>query len=435
MRMRVVLSPRRSASCDRRRPRRTARPPAASNARNHAERLHAADYNLFTAMTVLENRRRPSRACSLSARRARRAPRRCRRSRSCSADGRVTVGGDVSASFGSDDPGFFNYTDYEHSALRHAAHRRDRRGEGRRRTSRCSARSAPRTSTPSQPVRALPAHPAVDDARLRHPGRPRAADLRRLRAAHLRHRQPADRLSARLSVPHVAAARRAAGERRRTAAECAAAAGCASYSIGNPTPDQRRAAGQRVPLGHGRAGARDSRHRRARPAAVTPARVSNPLFTDDNDGRQLAGRVELRPLAGLILGASLARAAVRRPTPAARGAVGDGHDGEFTQTAWGGDVEYSRDYYLRARSKRSSASWRAADGARAGRSTRAARRALATSLEGRYKLRPGLYVAGADRSSRLQRDRPATLGTRHVGRAGDARRDRRRLFASSAICC
>ncbi len=32
--------------------------------------------------------------------------------------GRVTVGGDVSASFGSEDPGFFNYTDYEHSALR-----------------------------------------------------------------------------------------------------------------------------------------------------------------------------------------------------------------------------------------------------------------------------------------------------------------------------
>src|SRR5438552_8557433 len=34
------------------------------------------------------------------------------------ADGRVTVGADVSATFGSRDPGFFNYTDYEHSALR-----------------------------------------------------------------------------------------------------------------------------------------------------------------------------------------------------------------------------------------------------------------------------------------------------------------------------
>src|ERR1051326_6707948 len=39
------------------------------------------------------------------------------------ADGHVTIGGDVSASYGSDDgskerPGFFNFTDYEHSALR-----------------------------------------------------------------------------------------------------------------------------------------------------------------------------------------------------------------------------------------------------------------------------------------------------------------------------
>src|SRR5262245_22171224 len=34
------------------------------------------------------------------------------------ADGRVTVGGDISASVGFEDPGFFNYTDYEHSALR-----------------------------------------------------------------------------------------------------------------------------------------------------------------------------------------------------------------------------------------------------------------------------------------------------------------------------
>ena len=34
------------------------------------------------------------------------------------AGGRVTVSGDVSAGYGSADPGFFNYTDYAHSALR-----------------------------------------------------------------------------------------------------------------------------------------------------------------------------------------------------------------------------------------------------------------------------------------------------------------------------
>ena len=34
------------------------------------------------------------------------------------AEGRVTLGGDVSVSVGSEDTGFFDYTDYEHSALR-----------------------------------------------------------------------------------------------------------------------------------------------------------------------------------------------------------------------------------------------------------------------------------------------------------------------------
>src|SRR5689334_7186144 len=34
------------------------------------------------------------------------------------AGGSVTLGADVSASFGGSDPGFFNYTDYDHSALR-----------------------------------------------------------------------------------------------------------------------------------------------------------------------------------------------------------------------------------------------------------------------------------------------------------------------------
>ena len=34
------------------------------------------------------------------------------------ANGRVTVSGDATVGFGSEDPGFFNYTDYEHSALR-----------------------------------------------------------------------------------------------------------------------------------------------------------------------------------------------------------------------------------------------------------------------------------------------------------------------------
>src|SRR6185295_16843814 len=73
--------------------------------------------------------------------------------------------------------------------------------------------------------------------------------------------------------------------------------------------------------------------------------VSNPLFNDDNGGRQLAGRVELRPTAGLIVGTSIARGPFVTEA-ASRIAAGEGHDGEFTQTAWGGDVEFSHAYYL-----------------------------------------------------------------------------------------
>jgi hypothetical protein len=124
-------------------------------------------------------------------------------------------------------------------------------------------------------------------------------------------------------------------------------------------------------------------------AAVTAGTVANPLFTDDNGGKQVAGRLAFRPAAGLVVGASGARGPFVTRT-AARGAVGDGHDNEFTQTAWGGDIEYSRNYYL-VRFETIVSDWRLP----------AARapfidlplRAVSTSLEGRYKIRPGLYAA------------------------------------------
>ena len=117
-----------------------------------------------------------------------------------------------------------------------------------------------------------------------------------------------------------------------------------NYSLGNMTPANglALASGFRWDTGvqvHAAADLADAT------VSVTTGTLSNPLFTDDNSGRQLAGRLSVHPLPGLILGASAARGPFVTAT-AARGAVGDGHDGEFTQTAWGGDVEYSRDYYL-----------------------------------------------------------------------------------------
>ena len=50
-------------------------------------------------------------------------------------------------------------------------------------------------------------------------------------------------------------------------------------------------------------------------------------------------------------------------------------------------------------------------------------------VEGRYKIRPGLYAAA--RFDHLGFSKVTGTPDRRVGRAGDARRSRRRLFAAA----
>jgi hypothetical protein len=161
-----------------------------------------------------------------------------------------------------------------------------------------------------------------------------------------------------------------------------------NFAIGNVTPDRgvplvsvfRWDTGVQVHAGNAMIDAT---------AALTTGTLSNPLFKDDNGGNQVAGRVSVHPVAGLVAGASWARGPFVSST-ASRGAVGEGRNGEFTQTAWGADVEYSRDYYLiRAETILSQwrlplvrAPWLPSPLTSAG-----------TSIEGRYKIYPGLYVA------------------------------------------
>jgi hypothetical protein len=127
--------------------------------------------------------------------------------------------------------------------------------------------------------------------------------------------------------------------------------------------------------------------------AVTAGTISNPLFSDDNHGRQIAGRVELRPIAGLILGTSVARGPFVSEA-AARAAVVEGHDSDFTQSAWGGDAEYSRDHYL-LRLETTVSRWRMPAPAPPAdqRALLSPLDAASISIEGRYKLRPDFYVA------------------------------------------
>ena len=112
---------------------------------------------------------------------------------------------------------------------------------------------------------------------------------------------------------------------------------------------------------------------------------------DDNGGRQIAGRVALHPVAGLIVGGSAARGAFVSQTRRARGARRSRRGGDFTQTAWGADVEYSRDYYL-VRVETVVSRWTLPLLSGAARASCRCR-PIATSAEGRYKIRPGLYVA------------------------------------------
>jgi prepilin-type processing-associated H-X9-DG protein len=117
--------------------------------------------------------------------------------------------------------------------------------------------------------------------------------------------------------------------------------------------------------------------------SVTNGSPSNPLVRDDNSGKQFAGRVAYHPSAGLLIGASVARAPfVARSALASLPGV---DPGSAVQRAVGADVEYSRGYYL-VRFETVVSDWTLPTLA-------SPLRAIGSYVEGRYKVRPGLYVA------------------------------------------
>jgi hypothetical protein len=123
--------------------------------------------------------------------------------------------------------------------------------------------------------------------------------------------------------------------------------------------------------------------------SVTAGTLSYPLWNDDNDRARFAGRLAVRPTIGLVVGASASRGPFLSRT-AARGArVGD-REGEFTQTAWGADLEYSRSYYM-LRAETLFSDWTIP--LAGAPEVRMPLRAMATSIEGKYKIAPGLYAA------------------------------------------
>ena len=311
-------------------------------------------------------------------------------------DGALTVGGNLSATVGPADPGFFNYTDYEYSELRMlrleltAALR-----AGRHLSLLSEIRSQNTFAFEPASIRMHAPQLYALYFRIR-PWTQRRFDVQVGRipptfGAFPRRSYEADNplIGYPLAYQYLTSLR--ADAVPGSADELLQMRGrgwLATYSSGNLTPApgvplantfrwdtgvQAHAANDVVDL----------------TGSITTGTLSNPLFADDNSGRQVAGRVALHPIAGLIVGASAAHGPFLS-REAARAAVGGEQDGAFAQTAWGGDVEYSRGYYV-LRAETVFSQWTMPS--LGSPSVSGPLRAVATSVEGRYKIRPGFYVA------------------------------------------
>lgn len=135
-------------------------------------------------------------------------------------------------------------------------------------------------------------------------------------------------------------------------------------------------------------------------AALTNGSPSNPRVSDDNSGKQLAVRVSATPATGLILGSSFARGQFlsRRVLDVIAHPDADA----FVQSAYGADAEYSRDRWL-TRADAVLSEWELPVPART--TTSLTLKALAMSVEGRYTFVPGFY--GALRAEHLAFNRVA----------------------------
>ena len=117
--------------------------------------------------------------------------------------------------------------------------------------------------------------------------------------------------------------------------------------------------------------------------SVTNGTLSRPLVGDDNGGKQVAGRVAVTPLPGLIAGMSAAHGEW----------IADeaGVDTDDTQQAFGADLEYSRGHWL-LRSELVWSRWGMpfSEAPPEGRTLRA----VGGWIEGRYRVTPRLHLAG-----------------------------------------
>lgn len=123
---------------------------------------------------------------------------------------------------------------------------------------------------------------------------------------------------------------------------------------------------------------------------LTQGTLSTPRVEDDNDGKQVSGRLAVYPAPGVVLGFSAAhgefvsRGATSALPPSATG-------GPSTQLAFGADAEFSLGHWL-LRSEAVVSAWRVPAVQTPFIQDRLT--AVGAWLEGRYRLSPRWYVAG-----------------------------------------
>lgn len=302
------------------------------------------------------------------------------------ADGQVTVGGELSVALAPEDPGFFNYTDYEHSNIRLF------RGDL---TASVKAGDRITLLTDLRTENGSSIRPYALYVRVR-PWMSRAVDIQAGRipptfGAFARRSYGADNPLIGYPIAYQYLTSLREDSLPANADELLQMRGRGSrlhFSIGDDEFEHGVAIASATSWDTGVQVHTASSLVEAT-ASVTAGTLSYPILNDDTEHRRFAGRVAVRPLVGLVVGASASRGpfVTRR---AVRSAIGDHREGDFTQTAWGGDLEYSRDYYV-VRVETILSEWTIP--LVAAPAIELPLRAWATSIEGKYKIGPGLYAA------------------------------------------
>ncbi len=301
------------------------------------------------------------------------------------AGGRLVMGGDVAVTTAPSDPGFFNYTDYDHNTLREIR-------LGLTASVRANSRLAFLGELRTENFNHL--SPFALYARIRPlPARRLDIQIGRIPptfGAFTRRAYGNDNLLIGYPLAYQYLTSLRADAVPASPDELARMRGrgwLTNFSVGNP------AAERGLPLVtafNWDTGVQVSTGWRALEftGAVTNGSASNPRVSDDNAGKQLALRAAVTPTVGLVIGSSFAQGAFlsRRVL----NAINAGDEGQFVQRAHGIDAEYSRDHWM-VRADAVLSQWQLPEFSAPQSHGRL--RAAAGSVEGRYTFLPGAYAA------------------------------------------